>query len=102
MMGVFSLLAEKSSFPGPGESDILDDEGMKGCLPVVAAAVKELFELVITRHDGGVARRGPPFWRTAYYLDRAEFVMEQVKHAWSMEWSSTNPEGCFSSSPESE
>ena len=74
MMGSFSRLAK--------ETPVIDD-GVKSLLHATAEAIKELYELVMTRHASseGVVVRVCAFWMTGAYLDKAKFVKERVQKA---------------------
>jgi len=73
MMGSFSRLAK--------ETPVVDD-AMKGLLQAAAASIKELYELVVARHQHeGFAARVCAFWTTGSYLDQAKLVKERVQKA---------------------
>jgi hypothetical protein len=73
MMGSFSRLAK--------ETPVVDD-AMKGLLQAAGTAVKELYELVMARHEReGVAALVFAFWTTGGYLDTAKLVKERVQKA---------------------
>ena len=73
MMGSFSRLA--------AEATVRD--AMKAPLQVAATAVKELYDLVKTRHENsqGVAGRFFAFWTSDAYLNKAKDVKQQVHDA---------------------
>ena len=73
MMGSFSRLAKETT---------VDDDAMKGHLRAAGTAVKELYELVMSRLESeGFAARVCAFWTTGGYLDKAMLVKERVQKA---------------------
>ena len=73
MMGSFSRLA--------AETTVVD--AMKPPLQVATTAVKELYDLVKTRHESkeGVTGRFFAFWTSGAYLTKAKDVTERVHKA---------------------
>ena len=86
MMGSFSRLAKENQV----------DDAMRGLITVAGTAIKELYELVMERHDisGGVADRLIVFWTTGKYIEKATAAKERVQKALDalMLWSVRNPQ----------